>query len=228
MSNPEQILSRHVRRRIAETTQNETPTPMDVHGAVDVIEANPTNVDSDPTSGLRRSGRVGNSGRKPLTELEKSQREKIFSLQRWGSLKRSLYGKIVAETTQKISQAEFGAKRAIARKEIEKANESLGLKLPSEKQLVRLAHETPGKTPLPKGGAMLTTGEETQVKRFVVGLRARKFKVRPNMVLNFAEALIPLDDPRREREKLGEHGFTKGIWPGWQVELVSTRVPAKD
>ena len=46
------------------------------------------------------------------------------------------------------------------------------------------------------------------------------------MVLNFAEALIPLDDPRRE--KLGEHGFTKGIWPGWQVELVSTRVPAKD
>ena len=32
------------------------------------------------------------------------------------------------------------------------------------------------------------------------------------MVLNFAEALIPLDDPRRE--KLGEHGFTKGIWPG--------------
>ena len=59
---------------------------------------------------------------------------------------------------------------------------------------------------------MLTTGEEMQVKRFVVGLRARKFKVRPDMVLNFAEALIPLDDPRRE--KLGEHGFTKGIWPG--------------
>ena len=87
-----------------------------------------------------------------------------------GSSKRSLYGKIVAETTQKISQAEFGAKRAIAREEIEKANESLGLKLPSEKHLVRLAHETPGKTPLPKGGAMLTTGEEMQVKRFVVGL----------------------------------------------------------
>ena len=67
-----------------------------------------------------------------------------------------------------ISQAEFGAKRAIVREEIEKANESLGLKLPSEKHLVRLAHETPGKTPLPKGGAMLTTGEEMQVKRFVV------------------------------------------------------------
>ena len=60
MRHPEQILSRHVRRRIAETTQNETPTPMGVHGAADVIEANPTNLDSDPTSALRRSGRVGN------------------------------------------------------------------------------------------------------------------------------------------------------------------------
>ena len=50
MRHPEQILSRHVRRRNAETTQNETPTPMDVHGAADVIEANPTNDDSDPTS----------------------------------------------------------------------------------------------------------------------------------------------------------------------------------
>ena len=142
MRHPEQILSRHVRRRIAETTQNETPTPMGVHGAADVIEANPTNLDSDPTSALRRSGRVGNSSRKPLTELEKSQRENLLSAM-VGSSKRSLYGKIVAETTQKISQAEFGAKRAIAREEIEKANESLGLKLPSEKHLVRLAHETP-------------------------------------------------------------------------------------
>ena len=211
MRHPEQILSRHVRRRNAETTQNETPTPMDVHGAADVIEANPTNDDSDPTSGLRRSGRVGNSCRKPLTELEKSQRENLLAAT-VGSSKRSLYGKIVAETTQKISQAKVGSKRSVARVEIEKANENLGLKLPSEKHLVRLAHETPGKTPLPKGGAMLTTDEEMQVKRFVVELRARKFKVRPDMVLNFAEALIPLDDPRRE--KLGEHGFTKGIWPG--------------
>ena len=73
-------------------------------------------------------------------------------------------------------------------------------------------HQSPGKLPLPKGGAILTTDEEMQVKRFVVGFRARKFKVRPDVVLNFAEALIPLDDPRRE--KLGEHGFTKGIWPG--------------
>ena len=46
------------------------------------------------------------------------------------------------------------------------------------------------------------------------------------MVLNFAEALIPLDDPRRE--KLGEHGFTKGIWPGLASRIGLTRVPAKD
>ena len=77
-------------------------------------------------------------GRKPLTELEKSQRENLLAAM-VGSSKRSLYGKIVAETTQKISQAKVGSKRAIARVEIEKANENLGLKLPSEKHLVRLA-----------------------------------------------------------------------------------------
>ena len=54
-----------------------------------------------------------------------------MKLEQWLS-KRSLYGKIVAETTQKISQAGFGAKRAIARLEIEKTNDSLGLRLPSE------------------------------------------------------------------------------------------------
>ena len=36
MRHPEQLLSRHIRRRIAETMQNETLTPMDVHGAADV------------------------------------------------------------------------------------------------------------------------------------------------------------------------------------------------
>ena len=113
---------------------------MGVHGAADVIEANPTNLDSDPTSALRRSGRVGNSAGN-RSQSWKSRSEKIFCLQRW-VVEASLYGKIVAETTQKISQAEFGAKRAIAREEIEKANESPGLKLPSEKHLVRLAHET--------------------------------------------------------------------------------------
>ena len=36
--------------------KNETPKPMDVHGAADVNEANRTNIDSEQTSGLWRSG----------------------------------------------------------------------------------------------------------------------------------------------------------------------------
>ena len=58
----------------------------------------------------------------------------------------------------------------------------------------------------------MTTDTEMQVKQFVVRLRTRKFKVRHDVVLNFAEALIPLNDLRRE--KLGKHAFTKWIWPG--------------
>ena len=38
----EQILSRHVRRRIADATQNETSTPMDAHGAPHISEATVT------------------------------------------------------------------------------------------------------------------------------------------------------------------------------------------
>ena len=56
MRYPEQILSRHVRRRIADATQNETSTPMDAHGAPHISEANGANSDSQQTLGVRRSG----------------------------------------------------------------------------------------------------------------------------------------------------------------------------
>ena len=172
---------------------------------------------------------MGNSGRKPLTELEKLQRENLLAAT-VGSSKRNLYGKIVAETMQKICQAEFGAKRAIARVEIEKANDSLGLKLPSEKHLVRLAHETPGKTPLPKGGAMLTTGEEMQVKRFVVELRARKFKKKSRYVPVWCSTLRrhSFRWMIRGEKNSASMDSRRGYGPGWQVESVFTRVPAKD
>ena len=150
-----------------------------VHGAADVVEANPTNVDSDPTPGLRRSGRVGIRAGNRSQELEKLQRENLRCCIDHRS--EVFMEKSLQKRRRRLVRLSLGEESQ--REEIEKANESLGLKLPCENISCRLARETPG-TPLPKGGAMLTTGEEMQVKRFVVELRARKFKVRPNMVLN--------------------------------------------
>ena len=49
------------------------PTPTDVLGAADINEANGTSSDSKQTLGLRRSGEAGNSGRKPLKDVEQIQ-----------------------------------------------------------------------------------------------------------------------------------------------------------
>ena len=101
MRYPEQILSRHVRRRIADATQNETSTPMDAHGAH--ISASERS-DSDSQQTLDAEKRLSRLFGPETAHGRRTQRENLRNAT-IGSSKHYLYGKIVAETTEKISQA---------------------------------------------------------------------------------------------------------------------------
>ena len=166
--------------------------------------------ENEITSG-RQSGRVGNSGRKPLTELQKIQRERLQAATADKS-ERHLYEDLVASATELVAKTPRGYKMKIAETFVSRNFTPLGLKPPTVNHLLKRANSSPGERPRPQGGPFWTREEEDQVRIFVEELRARKLFVSPHLVLAYADALVPETDERRRQ--LGEHGFTRGVWPG--------------
>jgi len=158
----------------------------------------------------RTHGRVGNCGRKRLTEEQKDQREAL-ALATADSSKRHLYENLHAKATELIAGTSVGSKTKVAEEFIKRNFDPIGLKAPTVRYLIRCASEKPGHTPRPPGGAFWSREEETLVRDFVQQLRVRKLHVSPALVLAYADVLVPPNDPRRDQ--LGENGLTKGVWP---------------
>ena len=174
----------------------------------------------DELTPVRRSGRVGNCGRKPLSDEQKDQRARLSQAVLNVSV-RHVYEDVHAGVTEEISRTPIGHKISVANALIARKFEPLGLKSPTAKHLVRCAATQPGEHPRPQGGAFWTREEEILVRKFVTELPARKLYVSSDLVLVYADSLVPKTDARHLQ--LGENGFARGVWPGL-AERVGVKV----
>ena len=165
--------------------------------------------DENEVTPVLRSGRVGNSGRKPLTDLQKEQR-KSLAVATMDRSRRHLYEDLHAQATDLVAKTPAGYKMKFAKTFVEENFEARGMKPPSLKHLLKCAKSTPGERPRPQGGPFWTRDEEEKVRTLVEELRARKLFVSPHLVLAYADALVPEGDERRL--KLGPEGITRGVW----------------
>jgi len=206
--NPVSVLSKHLKARGVNLRTVE-------NGGQDVQEElgdqREVRNDENEVTPVCRSGRVGRSGRKPLTDVQKSQRDRLQAATADTSI-RHLYEDLVAEATELVAKTPSGHKMKTAKTFVSQKFTPLGLKPPTVRHLLKLSNSNPGERPRPLGGTFWTRKEEEQVRLFVKELRARRLYVSPDLVLAYADALVPETDERRLQ--LGENGLTRGVWPG--------------
>lgn len=205
---PVQVLSKHLEARGVSPTKL-AKAATEKRGGIEGAE-NRGGSDEKTEDANRKRGRVGNSGRKPISDDVKMRREAHANAVA-GTSAPHAYQDVVENATTVIANTPYGLKRQKAHSIIENELRGKGLKTISTKHLVRLAQRRPGERPAPQGGAFFTRGEEEKIRAFVAELRARKFRVSRDLVLTYADMLVAPDDPRRAQ--LGENGITNGVWP---------------
>jgi len=205
---PVQVLSKHLEARGVSPTKL-AKAATEERGGLEGAE-NREGSDEKGENTPRRSGRVGNSGRKPISDDVKMRREAHANVVA-GTSAAHVYQDVVQYATKVIAETPPGRKKRTAQSIIATELTRKGLKTITPKHLVRLASNSPGEKPATQGGAFYTRDEEDSVRAFVATLRYRKLRVSRDLVMAYADSLVAEDDSRRDQ--LGEHGITKGVWP---------------
>ena len=162
--------------------------------------------------GSQGAGRVGNSGRKRLTEAEKKAREEARYLIN-GCKDFETYSENVVEAAAEVCNAEIGQKSATARAVIAEKLTFQGNALITAKHLCALARDEHLEVVRRRGGALLTPHEERVIGDYLRHKRLHYMAVRPRDAIEKATELLRLCPQRHNL--IGDAGVTYGWWPGF-------------